>query len=1035
MKRILLALGMLCLALTNRAQEQERPTYTDNEIYLGLTHEAAARMVAEGGAVNREAFLREFASCIREEQLGYLEAPFYAARGYDLQWVLRFSVENVQGIDELTRLLNEHPSAIYAERVPILYLSYSPNDLGSNSNNNQWHLYKIQAREAWDISKGSREVKVAIVDDAVLITHPDLSANIWTNPGEIPGNGKDDDNNGYIDDVHGWDAGGNDNDPLPNSSAFTHGTHCAGIAGATTDNNTGVASIGFNISIMPVKCTLPGQSSTTSIPRGYEGITYAAAAGADVISCSWGSAGGGSTGFQVIQYAQSKGAIVVAAMGNDYTERQQFPANYGGVISVAATSNTDSKANYSNYHSTTVISAPGNYILSTVTNNTYSSQSGTSMATPLVSGLLGLMKSHKLGITTTELRGCLLNNADNIDAQNGLYIGKLGAGRINAYKSLQCVDSLKWVAPDIRFSLDGNEYCPGSLVEFSAISTEGDIDSFYWEFPGGTPAFSTDPKPVVSFPGIGTYSYSLTAFNAYGQDKDSVTNGIVFSDQGKAIAVSSGFETGLGGSIWTVENSNPSYGWNDATVLIGGDTFHSAYVKAYGASSNNIVSSLVSPVLDFSDYGNARLSFNYAYARRSSASLDSLFIDVSSDSGQHFETVYSGGLSAQMSVSGSTSSAFVPNSPGDWCEANGSCLDIDLKKYNRQKGVVIRIRHKGRTNANNFYLDKVLVTANCAKFNTLPAVVSMVNGKENSCGPVTVEFRDNSPNYPSGFHWYFPGGAPTESDNPDADVYYDQIGDYDVILVVENEYGKDSVVFTNKVSVHGLPTVSILLGDTLFCAGGSTTMSGQGASSYKWSPIVAISSVTGQTITASPTSTTTYYLEGTDAFGCKNYDTATIQVLQAPLASLIFRSGNKLYIAAQSGVDYQWYRNGVAIPGADSYEYYATESGSYTIVLTNSQTGCSTPGREPVEYIVAGLQSPDETFRLYPVPAHSSLVLESDQVIGNWEVYAADGKLIASGMGNGNRMTWDTQAWADGIYLLQWNAEGKLYRQRFSVQH
>ncbi|MDX5319441.1 MAG: S8 family serine peptidase, partial [Bacteroidota bacterium] len=365
MKKIALTLSAV-FSFTLLLAQVERPVFIENELYIGLKKEVASSIVSESGTVIREAFLQAFSEVIQPGELGNAEAPFFAAKGVDLQWVLRISVNNPERIEAFEAGFHASPLTHYAERVPILYLSYVPNDLGANSNNNQWHLYKIKAQQAWDISKGSKQVKVAIVDDAVQINHPDLADNIWVNPGEIANNGIDDDQNGYIDDVNGYDVGGLDNNPMPNNNNFTHGTHCAGISGATTDNNTGIASIGFNISIVPVKCTTTGQTNTQSIPRGYEGITYAVAAGADIISCSWGSSFGGSTGAQVVQNAVNNGAIVVAAMGNDNNEQLQYPASYTSVISVAATANNDSRASYSNYHSTTVISAPGNFIGSTL---------------------------------------------------------------------------------------------------------------------------------------------------------------------------------------------------------------------------------------------------------------------------------------------------------------------------------------------------------------------------------------------------------------------------------------------------------------------------------------------------------------------------------------------------------------------------------------------------------------------------------------------------------------------------------------------
>src|SRR5687768_5921311 len=129
MKKFLLPLFVICFSLTLTAQNGPRPVFTDNELYIGLTREAAVQIIAEGGAVNRQAFLNRFSDVISAEQLGTLEAPFYSAKGIDLQWVLRISIHTPEKIDELAAGFNKHAATHYAERVPILYLSYTPNDI------------------------------------------------------------------------------------------------------------------------------------------------------------------------------------------------------------------------------------------------------------------------------------------------------------------------------------------------------------------------------------------------------------------------------------------------------------------------------------------------------------------------------------------------------------------------------------------------------------------------------------------------------------------------------------------------------------------------------------------------------------------------------------------------------------------------------------------------------------------------------------------------------------------------------------------
>jgi subtilisin family serine protease len=322
----------------------------------------------------------------------------------------------------------------------------------------QWYLTKIQAEQAWDITTGSSNVVIAIVDTGVDWTHPDLSANIWTNPNEIPNNGIDDDNNGYIDDVRGWDFGGlngtPDNDPKEDRP--DHGTHVAGIASAVTNNGVGVASIGYSCKIMPVKSSRDDWRDSYGnvyVAYGFEGIVYAANNGAKIINCSWGGGGYTQYGREIIDYALSKGSLVVAAAGNESRSDIIYPSKYDGVLSVVATDNQDKKASFSNYGYDATVSAPGASIYNTWQPNTYTTLSGTSMASPLVAGLAGLVAAKFPNYGPLQILEQIRVNADNIDALNPSYAGRLGSGRINAYKAVNNSNSVS-IRPSLILAKD-----------------------------------------------------------------------------------------------------------------------------------------------------------------------------------------------------------------------------------------------------------------------------------------------------------------------------------------------------------------------------------------------------------------------------------------------------------------------------------------------------------------------------------------------------------------------------------------------------
>lgn len=349
--------------------------------------------------------------------------------------------------------IKNHSYIEWAEPKFVYEFSFVPNDPSYSS---QFALSKISASLAWDITQGDTSVIIGIVDTGVDWDHPDLAANIWTNWNEIPGNGIDDDGNGFIDDIRGWDFGGlngiPDNNPMEDRP--DHGTHVAGIASAVTNNGIGVASIGFNSGLMPVKVTrddLRGPSGPYVI-FGYEGIVYAADNGASVINCSWGGGGYSMLGQQIIDYAISKGSLVVAAAGNSNSIEEFYPAAFRGVFSVASTTSTDTRSSFSNYGRYISASAPGSNIYNTWQNDTYATLSGTSMASPLVAGLAALTVAHFPSYNPIQVGEQIRVNSDNINSLNPNFTDLLGSGRINAHSTLTNLNSKSVRAVEVIFS-------------------------------------------------------------------------------------------------------------------------------------------------------------------------------------------------------------------------------------------------------------------------------------------------------------------------------------------------------------------------------------------------------------------------------------------------------------------------------------------------------------------------------------------------------------------------------------------------------
>ncbi|MBA2339790.1 MAG: S8 family serine peptidase [Pyrinomonadaceae bacterium] len=295
----------------------------------------------------------------------------------------------------------------------------------------------IGALAAWEKTKGSRDVVVAVLDSGVDYTHPDLAGNMWTRPANI--SAYTDRELGRVDDVYGFNAVDNSGDPMDENG---HGTHCAGIIGAEGDNNQGIAGVNWHVQIMPLKFMSKGGFGTTK--AAIEAINYVidrkrAGVNVRIISASWGSTVKSRALETAIKRAGEEGILFVAASGNssaDSDRSPHYPASYklDNVLSVAALNRNDELASFSNYGAKTVhVAAPGAEILSTWLGNAYEEHSGTSMATPEVSGIAALVLATNENFTVTELRERLLNSVDKLDSLKGKTVS---GGRINARRAV-----------------------------------------------------------------------------------------------------------------------------------------------------------------------------------------------------------------------------------------------------------------------------------------------------------------------------------------------------------------------------------------------------------------------------------------------------------------------------------------------------------------------------------------------------------------------------------------------------------------------
>ena len=512
MRKLLLA-ALIALCPFVAIAQSALPVYQEGKIWFRVKDDVRINAALNENPHNLDFATLPFLETVtKTHMVTKLSKPFFAAKNslaLQRTYLLEFSdYTSAQSIIDKLKATNQ---IVYAERVPMDYSCLTPNDPSYGS---QWHLATINASGAWNYFSTGSNIKIAIIDNAIDRTHVDLAANLWVNPGEIASNGIDDDGNGYIDDINGYDVADVDNNPNPPNTTFDHGTHCAGISNARSNNSIGISSIGYTCKLISVKAT-GSSASPSSVTNGYDGIVYAVAAGADVISMSWGGTGSSTTAQNIITWASQQGSVLIAAAGNNNVNTMFYPAGYVECIAVAATSSNDAKASFSNFGSWIDISAPGNNIYSTLPSNGYGNMSGTSMACPLVAGLAGLMLSLNPLLTPTDVLNCLQNNAANINAQNSSYIGQLGSGRIDANASMACVGTTLSLPPVANFVANVTTVTAGGSVSFTNTSLYCYAGTTYsWSFPGGAQTSSTlQTPPAITYNTAGTYNVSLTISN------------------------------------------------------------------------------------------------------------------------------------------------------------------------------------------------------------------------------------------------------------------------------------------------------------------------------------------------------------------------------------------------------------------------------------------------------------------------------------------------------------------------------------------
>jgi serine protease len=942
LKSMMLTVSALFLAFSVSAQTIYQD-YVDGKIWVQVKPTAVFHETVDfnGGTtfdrynltLNEAPFLKDLAEEVNFTQI---ERPFAHVKDDGLKRIYRITFDDPTKVDYLIGELERNSSIEYAEKVELIETTVTPNDPDFNPGD-QWALYQINAEMAWDLSLGSSNVVVAIVDDAVEISHVDLTGAIWQNAGETPNNGVDDDGNGYIDDVSGFDVANNDNNPGPDApvNAYDHGTHVAGIAGATTNNGAGMASIGFGIELMAVKST----NSASAVTHGYDGIIYAVESGADVINMSWGGSGQSATAQNIINYAYNQNIVLVAAAGNDNVSSTFYPAGYNNVISVASTTTGDAKSGFSNYGSWIDISAPGSGIWSTVPNNGYAIKQGTSMASPLVAGLCGLMLSLNPGLLAADVENCLLTTATDIDGANPSYINQLGAGRIDAFAAMNCIAGTTALSPVANFTADITNIVEGQTVNFTDLSFYNP-DTWTWTFTGGTPGtFNGQNPPAITYNTAGTYAVELTASNTNGSDTETKTayitvNGINGCDTVDNILPGDLIYTtsyGAGSGYLGGHNDQNIYQWAEKYSGVGGGGISVTGADFYftEGQTQSTTSNLTIFVWDASGTGGAPGTVLHTQ--------DIPMTEI------EFNAIGPGPNQFYITQVDFTSPVTVPTD---------FFIGFDVTGMPATDTVALGNVGNFNTNAtrpNTLWIDWLGgpgwesyedATGGAAKYSThiYPHITdapltSSITTNSPVCEGDFMDFDASGSTNAVSWDWAINGTSNNFPTGSTPSVIMNQDGNHWAYMQIFNYCGF-SLIDSVEVTVDATPDVSITATADTICPGGSVDLTAAGATSYTWNP----GGLTGANQTVSPTATTTYNLVGTTG-ACSGDANFTVVVDDSPPTALFTVSDDTVCVSG-----FPLSVNGGLSPNAATWSWTFTGGDITSSNNSNESVNYSTPG-------------------------------------------------------------------------------------------
>ncbi|MEX1189139.1 MAG: S8 family serine peptidase [Bacteroidia bacterium] len=827
----------------------------------------------------------------------------------------------------------------------------------------------VDATLAWDVTTGGTTalgdtIVVAVIDGGFQMNHPDLIENYFVNRLEIAGNGIDDDNNGYIDDVSGWDAYSDDG-TIPSDQ---HGTHVSGIIGAVGDNNIGVSGINWHVKILPIAGS-SGNESTVVAAYAYAAdmrILYNETngeKGAFVVATnsSFGVDQGDPSEYPIwCSFYDELGAAGILSCGAtananfNIDQTGDIPTACASEFLIAVTNSTrnDVKSNGAAFGIESIdIASPGTAVYSTVTNSNYGNLSGTSMATPLVAGSIALMYSAACDVLISDyklnpsgiaiqMKQYLLQGAEQIEAFDGLVAE---SRRLNANGAIQQVLTYicdSEVPPVANFNASGRTGCPGLTVGFNNFSSSN-ADSYLWEFPGGSPSSSEEMNPSVIYNDFGSYDVQLIVSNEFGSDTTLFSSYVQVTNTGIKTVYSESFEEGTISELgFTVENPDNQNTWEvSPSSGISGSNFSLGINMFNNTSNEGQWDYVVSPAISLQETSDNVLQVKYAHRRKATTQEDSLIVNISADQGQNWVRLEAKGggsnSSNQLATNVLLNSSFTPVSTADWCIAD-ECLSIDISNWDGSPEVWIRFDAYNDA-GNNIFIDDVLVSGLC----TAPVVssvnASFVSASQEVCEGGSIQFNNLSDNATL-YQWTFEGGTPASSNSINPNVIYNAVGEYDVTLIASNSTFSDTITFEAYVNVNNAPATPVITAD-----GAILTVNSPGT--------------------------------------------------------------------------YQWYIGSSFISGANQSTYTATQDGDYSVIVTFG--GCAVES-DPITVLISSIGNlSNNDISIFPNPANDFITISySGAESINYNLFDAVGRLVRNGNINTSNNVIKLDDLPSGLYPL-----------------